>query len=66
MEHHLAVKPGHTPVKHRQRKLSIKRLKVIEIEVEKLVKAGIIRHVWYSEWLANPMLVLKANGKWRI
>ena len=28
--------------------------------------AGFIREVYYSEWLANVILVKKANGKWRM
>ena len=28
--------------------------------------AGFIREVYYSEWLANIVLVKKANGKWRM
>ena len=28
--------------------------------------AGFIREVYYPEWLANVVLVKKANGKWRI
>ena len=29
-------------------------------------KAGFIREVYYSNWLANVVMVKKANGKWRI
>ncbi len=32
----------------------------------KLLKAGFIREVLYPEWLANPVMVRKANGKWRM
>ena len=28
--------------------------------------AGFIREVYYSKWLANVVLVKKANGKWRM
>ena len=28
--------------------------------------AGFIREVYYPEWLANVVLVKKANGKWRM
>ena len=28
--------------------------------------AGFIREVYYLEWLANVVLVKKANGKWRM
>ena len=35
-------------------------------EVTKLLATGFIREVHYPEWLANVILVKKANGKWRI
>jgi len=31
-----------------------------------LLKAGFIREALYPEWLANPVLVKKKNGKWRV
>ena len=33
-------------------------------EVTKLIEADLIHEVHYSEWLANIVLVKKANGKW--
>ena len=35
-------------------------------EVTKLLMAGFIREVYYPDWLANAVLVKKANGKWRM
>ena len=35
-------------------------------EVTKLLAAGFIREVYYLDWLANVVLVKKANGKWRM
>ena len=35
-------------------------------EVDKLLKAGFIREVYYSEWLANVVMVKKSMGKWRM
>ncbi|KAL8088405.1 hypothetical protein AgCh_038254 [Apium graveolens] len=34
-------------------------------EVEKLLEAGFIEEIQFPEWLANPVMVKKANGKWR-
>ena len=34
--------------------------------VNKLLLVGFIREVYYLEWLANVVLVKKANGKWRM
>ena len=35
-------------------------------KVTKLLVAGFIREVHYPKWLANVVLVKKANGKWRM
>ena len=35
-------------------------------EVNKLLTANFIREVHYPEWLANVVMVKKANGKWRM
>ena len=35
-------------------------------EVEKFLKAQLIKEVKYSTWLANVIMVKKANGKWHI
>ena len=35
-------------------------------EVNKLLAAGFIYEVYYSDWLANIVLIKKANGKWRM
>ncbi|GKV11300.1 hypothetical protein SLEP1_g22565 [Rubroshorea leprosula] len=39
---------------------------VIKEEVENLLQAGFVRRVDYCEWVANPVLVKKANGKWQM
>ena len=35
-------------------------------EVSKLLAAGFICEVYYPDWLANIVLVKKANRKWRM
>ena len=35
-------------------------------EVRKLLEVDFIREVYYLEWLANMVMVKKANGKWRM
>ena len=39
---------------------------VITDEVNKLLTVGFIREMYYLDWLANVVLVKKANGKWRM
>ena len=35
-------------------------------EIQKLLVAGFIKEVFHPEWLTNPVLVKKKNGKWRM
>ena len=39
---------------------------VIMDKVNKLLVGGFICEVYYLNWLANVVLVRKANGKWRM
>ena len=62
--HRLNVSPSFKPVKQKRRSFAPKRQKTINEEVGKLLQAGAIREVEYPEWLANVVLVKKANDKW--
>ena len=42
------------------------RDKAIVKEVRKLLEADFIREIYYSNWLANVVMVKKANEKWRM
>ena len=58
--------PSFKPIKQKRRSFAPERQKAINEEVGKLLQAGAIREVEYPEWLANVVLVKKANGKWRL
>ena len=64
--HKLSVGPSFKPVKQKRRSFAPERQKEINEEVGKLFQAGSIREVEYHEWLANVVLIKKANGKWRL
>ena len=66
IEHHLAVCPHAWPVKQRVRKQAVERQEFIAEEIKKLEAAGFVRGVLHPMWLANPVVVRKANGKWRL
>lgn len=58
----------HTPAQYRsidQARLAAvedqARLEAMQIEVEKLLKAGVIRELKYPTWLCSPVMVRKAN-----
>ncbi|GKV37361.1 hypothetical protein SLEP1_g45403 [Rubroshorea leprosula] len=61
-QHKLSTNPLKKPVVQKRRLFGGERLKVIKEEVEKLLQAGFVRRVDYCEWVANPVLVKKANG----
>jgi hypothetical protein len=59
----LNIKQGSRPVKQRLHRFDDERRKAIGEEIKKLLAAGFIKEVYHPEWLANPMLVCKKNGK---
>ncbi|GKV11578.1 hypothetical protein SLEP1_g22825 [Rubroshorea leprosula] len=65
-QHKLSTNPLKKPVVQKRRLFGGKRFQVIKEEVEKLLQAGFVRRVDYYEWVANPVLVKKANDKWRM
>ena len=64
--HRLSVSLSFKPIKQKRRSFAPERKKPINEEVGKLLQAGAIKEVEYPEWLANVVLVKKANGKWRL
>ncbi|XP_030924641.1 uncharacterized protein LOC115951611 [Quercus lobata] len=66
IQHRLNVDLGKKLVQQRRRVFAPERNKAIMDEVNKLLAANFIREVHYPEWLANVVMVKKANGKWRI
>jgi hypothetical protein len=66
IEHHLAVCPRAHPVKQKTRKQAQEKQDFIVQEIEKLKKAKLIREVAHPTWIANPVVVPKANGSGRL
>jgi hypothetical protein len=66
IEHSLNVDPSFRPRKQRLWKMSDNKAEGARNEVKRLLSAGVIREVKYPEWLANTVMVKKANGKWRM
>ena len=64
--HRLNTSPSFKPVKQKRRSFAPERQKAINEKVGKLLQTGAIREVEYPEWLANVVLVKKANDKWRL
>nr|GEV66505.1 reverse transcriptase domain-containing protein [Tanacetum cinerariifolium] len=55
-EHRLNVREGCPPVRQKKRGQAPERTKTIQAKVKKLVKAGIMREVYYHDCLSNPVM----------
>ncbi|GKV12387.1 hypothetical protein SLEP1_g23537 [Rubroshorea leprosula] len=64
--HKLSTDPTRRLVVQKHRLFGLEKQAVIDEEIQKLLQAGFIRRVEYSEWVSNPVLVKKPNGKWRM
>jgi hypothetical protein len=66
IEHHLKIHPNAKPVSQKPKRQSVERQDFIREEVRKLLDAGFIEEVHHPMWLANPVIVPKANEKLRM
>ena len=62
--HKLNVNPSFKSVEKKRKSFVPERQKAINEEVGKLLQVKAIGEVEYLEWLANVVLVKKANNKW--
>jgi hypothetical protein len=65
-EHSLDIRADARPVKQHLCHFDEEKRRAIGEEVHKLMAAGFIKEVYHPEWLANPVLVKKKGGKWRM
>ena len=64
--HHLNVNPFVIPKKQPSQCSSKDHADTVKDKMIKLKQAGAIKEVFYSEWLANTVVVKKKSGKWRV
>ena len=64
--HRLNLYPSSKPVQQKKMVFALERDNAIKEEMQKLTVAKFIREVYYPDWLANVVMVKKANGKWRM
>ncbi|GJY50157.1 reverse transcriptase domain-containing protein [Tanacetum coccineum] len=55
-----------SPIRLKKRGQALERAKAIQVEVQKLVEAGILREVYYHDWLSNPVMVKNHDASWRM
>ena len=61
--HKLNVSPSSSPIQQKNRVFAQEQDKAIVEEVRKLLEAYFIREMYYPDWVANVVMVKKANGK---
>ena len=64
--HRLNVYPSFKPISQKKRVFVPKWDNAIKEEVQKLTTTKFIQEFYYLDWLANVVMVKKANGKWRM
>ena len=64
--HRLNVDLSFPPKKQKPRRSAREHIEAVRSEVQKLNEAGAIKEIYFSEWLANTVMVKKKNGKWRV
>ena len=64
--HHLNIYPSTKIVRQKKRVFAPERENAIKEKVQKLTATKFIWEVYYPDWLANVVMVKKANGKWRM
>jgi hypothetical protein len=65
-KHSLDIRAGARPMKQPLRRFDEEKRRAIGEEIHKLMAAGFINEVFHPEWFANPVLVKKKGGKWRM
>ncbi|KAJ0837035.1 putative aspartic peptidase domain superfamily, DNA/RNA polymerase superfamily [Helianthus annuus] len=65
-QHCLNIKPTAEPVAQGRRSFSEEKAKAMDEQVTELLNAGILREVKYHTWVANPVMVHKHSGGWRM
>ena len=65
MRHRLNNDLQAKPVHQKSRALDADYYKALLDEVDRFLKIGFVGESYYPNWLANPVLVIKPNRKWR-
>lgn len=63
MVHRLQVNPQVRPTWQKKRPRNVSMNEVIKVEVQRLLEAGHISELRYSDWVCNVVLVEKSTGK---
>ena len=65
ISHVLNIDKNYPLVQQKKRLFNKDRSQALKEEVEQLKENSFIREAYYPDWVSNPVLVPKPNGKWR-
>lgn len=65
ISHALNIDPKYPPKQQKRGPMDDERKMALKEEVDRLKENNFIRDAYYPEWISNPVLVPKPNGKWR-
>jgi hypothetical protein len=66
VEHEIKTYPNVKPIRQNLRAVNPRKAPAIKVEIEKLLKADFLYPVPLMEWVSNPVLVNKKEGKIRV
>ena len=64
--HRLNIDLSFPPKKQKPKRSAREHVEAVKLEVKRLKEVGVIKEVFFPEWLANTVVVRKKNGKWRV
>eukprot|EP00253_Pinus_taeda_P013765 PITA_13765 len=66
IQHTIPIKPNQKPFRQKLRRINAKLLPLIEKELNRLYKSGIIVPIRFSDWISNLVPVRKKTGEIRL
>ena len=63
VEHEIKTYPNVKPIRQKLRVVNPRKAPAIKVEIEKMLKVGFIYLVPLTEWVSNPIVVNKKEGK---
>ena len=64
--HKFNIDPSFPPKKQKPKRSARENVEVVKLEVQRLKEVGAIKEIYFSEWLANTVVVKKKNDKWKV
>jgi hypothetical protein len=62
-EHTLNIKPSSRPVKQGMWRFNQEKRRAMGEELSRLLAIDFVKEIQHLDWIANPVMVLKKNGK---